>query len=334
MGAEVLSYEAGQTPYPMEQLTDAGDAQTFESSIAPWSDERSVEPVVLPYGVLTGGAVSPESGVDDSVVVAPLTVSMAGSVAANAEGVVTPNVTSPLAVTRGTGSDTHRITSITVAAAGTLAAVAGAPGESFTEARGADGGPPWIPDGAVEIAQVRLSSIATGQVLASEIFQVPNVHRELADQPGFDIHFVTGSVKFQYPLPLIHTGGIPKQVHAKAAMPIFVPIPNARDWSPAETTYNVSSDDTYDGPVAPREPGRTLGAATFSAMLKDGLRDSIVRQKGKRIWMKFQPDRDRPYPYQLTLGVLGVERTWPAGGGNRVGSFTLAPSAESYDVVE
>lgn len=334
MGSPVLEYEAGQTPYPMEALTNEGDNQTFEGSFQPWSDEGSVEPIVLPYGVLTGGVVTPDTGTDDSVNVAPATLSMAGSLAANADGVVSPNVTSPVSVTRGSGTDTHRMTSITVDDAGTLQAIAGAPGESFTEDRGENGGPPWIPLGSVEIAQVRLTSVTEADVLPSEIFQVPNVHQERADQPTFEIHYATGAVLFAYPLPTIHSGGETKRVYAKAAMPIFVPVMRVSDYSPAENTYNMTSTDTYDGPVAPKTPGRSVGAMSFNAILRNGLSDPFIQQKGKRLWFKFRPDRDRSAPYQLTQGVLGIDRTFPAGGGNITASCTVTPAEESTDVVD
>jgi hypothetical protein len=67
-------------------------------------------------------------------------------------------------------------------------------------------------------------------------------------------------------------------------------------------------------------------------MLKDGITDFFLAQRGKTIWVEFRPDRDKTLPKQLTQGVLGVSRTFPAGGGNFSAACTLTPNAQTVDV--
>jgi hypothetical protein len=47
MGAPIIRYEAGQTAYPFEAMTDSGDATTFGASFAPLSDVAGAEAAIL-----------------------------------------------------------------------------------------------------------------------------------------------------------------------------------------------------------------------------------------------------------------------------------------------
>jgi hypothetical protein len=47
--------------------------------------------------------------------------------------------------------------------------------------------------------------------------------------------------------------------------------------------------------------------------------------------VEFRPDRDKTLPKMLTQGVLGVSRTFPAGGGFSA-ACTVTPRVESLDV--
>jgi len=235
-----------------------------------------------------------------------------------------------LLATRGATTNTHRITSLTVTAAGALAAVAGQAHTAFSEVRGALGGPPFIPVGSIEIGQVRLTSITPGPVAPAQIYTVPGLHVELASYPVYQLDYARGEVTFAEPLPLIHTASVPKLVYIRGATPLFAPIPQTSDWVPAESTYSISSTDTYDGPVG--SASASLGQAGFTAVMKDGITDSVLTQKGKNIWFEFRPDRDKTVPRQLTQGIFGVSRTFPAGGGNFSASCTVTPSVESVDV--
>ena len=328
----LVEYEAGQTPFPFEALDDSGDRIHFAASVAPWSDAPGFEPVVAPYGLLTGGAVT-ATGTVNQVSVAALTASMAGSTAANSNGVVVRESAGTLLAVRSDDAGTpNRITSLTVDEAGELAAEPGIQGASFTENRGVAGGPPLIPAGSIEIGQVRLVGLTDAVVQANEILTVPGLHVERADYPVYQIDYARGWVVFATALPPIHASNEPKKVYVKGATPLFAPVSNASDWVPAESTYSITSDETYDGPVG--SASSSLGQASFTALLKDGMSDPIVMQKGKRLWFKFRPNRDATYPYQITQGLLGISRTFPAGGGSISASCTVTPSTESLDVRE
>lgn len=328
MGSPVIRYEAGQTARPFEILTDSGDRTVFEASFAPISAAAGSEPVVAPYGLLTGGAIT-ATGSNNQVAVASLTASMAGVAGADANGVVAV-AGGNLSVTRGASTNTHCITSLTVDSTGALAAVAGTAHTAFSETRGAAGGPPFIPVGSIEIGQVRLTSITAAPVVASEIYAVPGLHVERADYPVYALNYATGEVTFADALPAIHTGNVGKRVYLRGATPLFAPIPHTSDWVPAESTYSISSTDTYDGPVG--SASSSLGQASFNAVIKDGITDAFIAQKGKSIWVEFRPDRDKSTPKQLTQGLLGISRTFPAGGGSFSAACTITPSVETVDV--
>lgn len=331
MGKPIIRYEAGQTAYPFEELSDGGDAIKFESSFAPWSNAAGAEPVVAPYGLMTGGAITPDAGTNDSVDVAALTASMAGVSGADTKGVVSVAAGS-VAITRGTSTNKFKIISITVDNTGTLAAVNGTASTSFSETRGAAGGPPYIPVGSIEIGQVRLNSETSADIDEDEIYTVSGLHVERADYPVYDINYARGRVDFADSLPLIHTGDLPKKVYARGSTPLFSPIPQTADWVPSESTYSITSTETYDGPVG--SESSSLQQATFTALLKDGITDNFLAKKGKNIWVEFRPDRDKLVPKQLTQGVMGISRTFPAGGGNFSASVTITPRVESLDVKE
>jgi len=329
MGAPIIRYEAGQTAQPFEAAADSGDATVFAASFAPISNAAGAEPVVVPYGLLTGGAVTTHAS-NDTVTVAALTASMAAATGADVDGV--------LAVSAGTGvitrplTDVSKVNSITIDATGAIAVVAGTSGTTtaFVETRGAAGGPPLIPVGSIEIAQVRVVTTAAAVITSAQIFAVPGLHVERSDYPVYSLDFATGEITFAADLPLIHTGAVPKKVYIRGATPLFAPIANTADWVPAESTYSISSTSTYDGPVG--SASSSLGQASFTAILKDGITDSVLAAKGNEIWFEFRPDRDKTVPKQLTQGVFGVSRTFPAGGGSFSAACTVTPRTESVDV--
>lgn len=329
MGAPIIRYEAGQTAYPFEAMTDSGDHAVFAASFSPISNAAGAEPVVAPYGLLTGGAITP-SATNNEVNVAALTASMAGATGADADGVISV-AAGTVAITRP-ATAVSKVISITVTSAGALAAVAGTDGSTtaFVETRGVVGGPPLIPVGSIEIGQVRVTSNTAAAVAAAEIYAVDGLHVERADYPVYSLNYATGEVEFASALPLIHTGPAPKMVYIRGATPLFAPIPKTSDWVPAESTYSISSTATYDGPVG--SASSSLGQASFSAVLGDGITDAFLAKKGQNIWVEFRPDRDKTTPRQLTQGILGVSRTNPAGGGNRTAACTITPEVETLDV--
>src|SRR5690606_33536864 len=215
---------------------------------------------------------------------------------------------------------------------GAVAVVAGTDGATttFSETRGAAGGPPLIPVGSIEIGQVRVTSNTAAVVTSAQIYAVPGLHVERADYPPAAINYATGKVTFAEALPLIHTGSVAKKVYFRGAAPLFAPIPKTSDWVPAEATYSINSTDTYDGPVG--SASSSLGQASFNAILTDGITDAFLAQSGKDIWVEFRPDRDKLIPKQLTQGILGIGRTFPAGGGSFTAACTVTPREKTLDV--
>ncbi len=297
-----IEYEAGQTLVPMAAMTDSGDHTKFNGASAPWSMVSGFSPVVRPNGLATGGAVIPAvSGSNDVVDTQALTAYLAGvltSVAADTD----------VSITRGLTTDTHCITSITVTDAGAIAAVAGTDGTAISETRGAAGGPPLIPVGSVEIAQVRTTSVTAAAITADEIFAVVGQHCERYDFPAFDTNPIDGTVTFGSALPLSHTGAIPKGVFTQYYTPIYQAASRAVDFKPIETTYSVSSQEYYGGAVG--GSSSSIGQGGFTALLQDGHTDGLLSQAGKNILVRFKQDRNRA-PYSLTQGVLGIARTYP-----------------------
>lgn len=331
MGNPIVRYEAGQTAYPFEAAANAGDNTTFAASFSPISAVVGAEPVVAPYGLLTGGAITVHA-TNNTINVAALTASMAAATGADAAGVIsvaaaTPTITRP-------ATAVAKVCSVTVTNAGAIAVVAGTDGASttFSEVRGAAGGPPFIAIDSIEIGQVRVTTSVAGPVTAGQIYSVPGLHLERADYPVYTLDYALGKINFAASLPLIHTASVPKKVYIRGAVPLFAPIANTSDWTPAESTYSISSTSTYDGPVG--SASSSLGQASFNAVLTNGLTDGVLAFKGKNIWMEFRPDRDKTVPKQLTQGILGVSRSFPAGGGstNFKASFTVTPAVESVDV--
>lgn len=317
-----LQYEAGQTAVSMSALTDSGDATLFNSTADLFSKKSGYAPDVRPNGLITGGAViTAVSAINDKVDVAALSVYLAGVKTAVAAA-------TNVSVTRGASTNTHAITSITVSSAGAIAAIAGTAGTAFSETRGAAGGAPYIPVGSVEIAQVKTTSITAAVIDDSEIYQVVGLHQERYDYPIFDIDYGTGQVAFNSALPKIHTGDLPKKVYASYAEPIFSDISLASDFVPAETSHSVSSTQVYGSTLG--SSSSSLGQASFTAYLNDGIGDALVSLKNEILWFKFYPDRYKT-PYMLTQGKLGISRTFPAGD-NVQASCTISAESASTEV--
>ena len=325
MSAEnaIIHFESAQSQRPFEALTDTGDHQTFESAAAPWSGAPGFEPEVRPDGVATGGVITPNGSTNNSVNVSAMT--------AYVGGVLRTVTGAAQAIPRGTSGAPRKVSSITVTGAGALAVVAGTPGAAFTETRGAAGGPPLIPVGSIEVGQVRFDDDDDAPVAAAEIMQVIGLHQERTDYPVWEESFGTGTVTFAEPLEPIHVGGLPKGVHARYATPIFAAIPRASDWTPAETTHSLSSTPIYGGAIG--SSSASINQASFTAHLDDGIRDSFLSKKNQRLWFRFRPDRNRTVPHQLTQGVMGISRSFPADGGITA-SVTVTPQEPTIDVTE
>jgi hypothetical protein len=314
-----LDYEAGQSSTAMTALTDSGDHTTFTSAASLWSRRSGYTPVVRPNGLLTGGAISTHAS-NDTVTVAAMTV--------NLQGVVTSVNAGTASVSRGATTDICRITSVTINSSGAITAVAGVDHTEFSETRGANGGPPYIPVDSVEIGQVRVGAVAAGLIAESEIFQVVGTHTERADYPLYDILYNGGDVDFYSALPLIHTGDVAKKVYASYASPIFAEVPLASDFVPPETAHSVTSTQVYNATIG--SSSSTLNQGSFTAYLQTGVSDGIVTLKNENLWFRFYPDRYAS-SYLLCQGKLGIARTFPAGDSIQA-ACTISADAAATEV--
>lgn len=325
---QTIEYESAQAQQAFAALTDSGDHKTFTLATKPWSQAEGYAAVIAPYGLINGGAITPAAAAgNNNVDVAAMLMMAPGMTGASATtGQISVNAAVNIAATRGT-TNGYRITSITVDSTGTVAATAGTESTAFSETRGAAGGPPLIPVGSIEIGQVRFTSITAAVVQASEIYQVVGIHQERYDYPVYTVDYLRGKIVFAAALPLIHTGPVAKSVRARVATPVFAEMPYAKDWVPGEVSNSTSSDDTYTGPIG--KVSSSLGQATFSAFLRDGVTDGLLAKVGQNLIFRFKPSRNGT-AYQLTQGVLGVARQFGVKSAPQ-GSFTVSPEQASVD---
>ena len=311
-----LEYEAGQTPVAFTALTDQGDYTEFKSAAQLWSGRAGYAPDVKPNGVATGLAVSvAASGSDDVVDVAAGTVYLAGvltSVSADAD----------LSIPRPAG-DAYQKLSITINSSGALAVVEGAEHTAFATGRGEDGGPPWIPTGSIEIAQVWYSSVTSAPVALSEIKQTPGVYREMYLYPTWQVVYgevangILGyaGVTFDSALAAIHsddsgTTVAGKKVYTSYYTPDFAELVDAYDFVSPENSHTISSKQVYGRTKGSKSS--SLNQGSFSADLNDGISDNMLQYKDSFLWFRFYQNRLNT-PYILTQGYLGVAPSFPAG---------------------
>lgn len=335
LSQQSIAYESAQVANAFAAMSTA-DRVKYTTTVKPWSQAPGVEYLIAPYGLITGGAVTPAAAAgNNNVDVAALTAMMPAATGASATtGILSVSAAVNQAATRGADAPTaFRITSVTINASGAVAMVAGTGSTAFSTTRGAAGGPPSIPVGSIEIAQIRFTSHTAAPVLASEIFAVVGDSLERYDFPVYSADPIRGEINFSAALPLIHgatateaaTAG--KLVYVKASTPVFAEVPRARDWVPAETSYSVSSEAYYDGAIGSSSPA--LAAASFTCALNDGVTDAMLVKKGQNLLFRFKPDKNRA-PYQLTQGILAVARTFGVGA-SASASVTVAASQESVD---
>ncbi len=298
-----LEYEAGQNAVAMAALTNSGNATTFTSAATLWSGKSGYTPVIRPNGLLTGGAVIPAVAAgNNNVDVAALTCNLAGVV-------TTVAADTDVAITRP-ATAVSKVCSVTVTSAGAIAVVAGTDGSTtaFVETRGSAGGPPLIPVGSIEIAQVRVTSSTAAAITAAQIFAVVGTHTEMANYPLFNTNYDAGTIEFLAALPLIHTASVPKGVYASYSSPIFSELSITSDFKPPANTHSVSSVQVYGSTLG--STSKTLNQGGFTVYLEDGITDPLVAQEGHLIWFRFYPDRYKS-PYILSHGVLGLAEEYP-----------------------
>ncbi|MEI6262206.1 MAG: hypothetical protein WCR46_20170 [Deltaproteobacteria bacterium] len=324
----LLYYESGQTFVPMSALTDSGDSMAFNSSAEIWSDEAGFSPVVKADGIITGLVVTPAaSGTSDKVDVSAGTINLAGIP-------VTMTASTDATCLRGATTDALvsaicRINSITITSAGAIAVLSGTDHTAFVETRGAPGGPPFIPVGSIELAQVRLSSITSSVIYTSEICSTPNQHRELSSYPVIlktefaretDTIIGYAGATFSPAMTRSHIGNIPKNVYAQYYEPEFVEVSKATDFQPASNSMSTTSQQYYGGVIG--EVSTSLKSGKFRAFLSNGVSDPILRKEGKKIWFKYYVDKLQTDNFILTQGYLGVTVSYPARS-SIVADFTI-----------
>ncbi len=299
----LVYFEGSQTSHAMHALTDSGDNQNFTTNASSFSERSGFAPTIWADGLSSGGVVTPAaSGTNDLVDYTAIKGYLAGLP-------VTETADTDVTITRA-GSDVSKITSLTIDSSGSFAAIAGTDGASsaFSETRDAAGGPPYIPVGSFEFAQIRLASNTAAAILASEIYDTIGVHKERYDDPYVDYDSAEGTVSTITALPLSHTGGVTKKIYASYAEPVFTLIPKTLDYVPAETSYSVGSTQYYSG--AEGAVSKSLNQGSFTALLNTGINDQIIKLQGNKLWFKFFPDQYKT-GYILDHGTLGVTSSFP-----------------------
>lgn len=325
-----VEYEAGQSQQAFAAMTDSGDHKKFTLATKPWSLATGFEYKIAPYGIATGGIISPAAaGGNNNVDVAAFTAYAPGMTGADSTtGLISVAAATNISATRGS-TNGYRISSITVDSTGTVVAVAGTESTAFSETRGAAGGPPLIPVGSIEIGQVRLTSTTAAVVASSEIFQVVGTHQERYDYPVWSEDSIRGTITFSSALPMIHTGPVAKKVQARVATPLFSVISPARNWKPAETSNSANSEQFYDN-VTTGSFTTSLGQASFEISLGDGVTDPILAQMGKNLLFRYKPDKNKT-ANTLTQGVASAARTNTAGA-NPMATITISAQQASVDL--
>ncbi len=319
-----LQYESAQQAYPMEALTDSGDKITFDTQASLFSLRSGHAPDIRPDGLLTGGVISVAiSGSNNVVDVAALSCHLAGvktSVGAGAD----------TTIVRAT-ADVASISSITVNSGGAITMVKGTDSadSSFSETRGAAGGPPLIPVGSIEIGQVRTATNVAGVIAANEIFQTANVHQERSAFPLWSTvnNDDTGvaEVVFESALPDIHTANAAKGVYASYSDPIFSDFEFSKDYVPSANSYSSNSDQFYGRTKG--TSSTTLNQGSFTVEGDDGITDPWVELEGESLFFKFFQDRTKT-AYMLDQGKFGYSQSFSADG-DPVYSCSISPKEKA-----
>jgi hypothetical protein len=240
-------------------------------------------------------------------------------------------------------TDVAKVNSICVDDSGDIVAVAGTDGSTaaFSETRAAAGGPPLIPVGYVELAQVRVTLAADSVITEDQIYDSPGVHSERAMMPAYKEPNCVGDgidaettaqvdayLEFDSALPKIHTGAIPKAIYIKVYTPILSEVSRVMDYVPAEISHSANSEEYYGGAIA--SISKSLGQCSFSGFMNNGIDDPILRQKNQVVIVEYYQDRDQSAKI-VQQGTLGIKRTFPVSGQIKA-DFTLTtttyPSAD------
>jgi len=324
-----LQMESGQTMYSMEALSDSGDQKTFTSSASIWSKKADYEPTVRPDGVVTGGLVTPDDDdVNNVVDISALTCYLAGVMTSVSAGELTCSRSAD-------PTKVYIINSIQVDSGGSLSVVTGTEHTAFSTTRGEAGGPPYVPVGDIELAQVKFTSDADAVVAEGEIYMVPGTSREPWDYPLWEENnlpdedgtYDGGSITFLTALGKHHTGDLPKGVYSEYYEPIFSEITGITDFTPPDQSHSSSSKQVYGGVIA--SYSSSINQGSFTAYLRSGITDAVVTNRDEILTFKYYPNRYKS-PYTLCQGKLGIGRKYPAGD-NIVAECTISPLTPAVD---
>jgi len=334
-----LQFESGQSVTDYTVMTDSGDHKVHTvSGGTVWSGKSGYEPAVRPNGVVTGRNIVSTHASNDTVTIAAFTAYSGGTLY---------EVDATTASITRADTDVGQIHSITMNSSGSITVVEGEDSatSALSETRGAAGGPPSIPDDSVEIAQVRLTGNTAAVITADEIFQTVGTHHERFDYPAWTENNIgdgdkasvsakkNAYIEFDSALPMIHGDTATdaaddyKKVYIRYYEPTMADAQKAMDFTPCENTHSISSTEVY-GNKTVGSSSKSLGQGGFTAMLSDGVTDSLLAEQDEVVTVKFFPDRNKT-AYVLTQGTLGVSRTYPTGDQNQAECTITAETASA-----
>lgn len=316
----LIQVEQNQVHHAAAAMTDAGDHQNFTISGGTlWSGKSGFTPVVRPNGVVSGRSLVTTHASNDTLTIAGCTCYLAG-VLTTIAGAVDQTITRPV-------SAVAKINSVIITAAGVYDVLAGVDGLSaaFSTTRGAAGGPPYIPVGAIEVAQIKVVDDTPAVIASTEIFQNGN-YTERFDFPTWAENNVglgetsevaaqkNAFVRFDTVLAQPHTGDLTKGVYIEYYAPEFSDLAKTSDFVPVENSSSVSSVQTY-GNKTIGSSAISIGSGGFKILLNDGITDGILALKDQVVTIKYFSDQDKS-AYSLTQGTLSMKRTYPVAGQN------------------
>jgi hypothetical protein len=254
-------------------------------------------------GILTGATVIPAVAAgNDNVDVS--------ACSCNLNGVVTSvSADTDISITRPATAKA-KVNSLTINSSGTYAMVAGTDSSdtTFSETRGAAGGPPLIPVTSIEVAQIRVVTNTAGVITTAQIYSTVGTHREEAGLPGYTINYFTGTITLDSALPLNHTGPAARSVWASVAQPVFTDLRLATDFVPPANSHTTNSRQLYR--FTRGSTSSSLGSGSFVALLDDGIVDGLMNVQDEIVMTRFYPDYTKT-PYRLDQGKLGISLAYP-----------------------
>ena len=308
-----LMVEDSAAVAPLEQMSDSGDQMTFSSTGTRFSlcekDGGGVDRrvVVMPDGIQSGCLAAPAaSGGNDLIDVAGGTASVGGSMFS-----VLPQT--DISLTRPSAS-MKRISSVVINSSGTASVIAGTEGTDYSNLRGAAGGAPYIPLGQLELATVRLESQTSAPLTSDEVFFAP----EFTHTPSFRLLPYSASLKFSASLPLIHTGGVAKNVWVVWHEPAFTQL-DVASFRPPTLSFEI---ETATGKAArgKYKPGSVVIALS-------GDQSGLARRiDGTVRLFEFMPDSTQTRKELFYAAVEIIADYTP--GGLMAGAATLLPVEE------